>query len=301
MDIKGLRYFIAAAERLNFTTAAKECYVTQTAMSLHINKMETELGFKLFDRGKRSVELTSAGIDFLHQARTIVEDYSIAVAHSMDVAVGVTGSLNVLLPSCIEGFVFMDNFREFIKEYPEVQLNLKVDKPSSLVNNLRRRRTDVVIAPPYDMDIDPEIDTIHMRYDSPIVICSKDHPLADPSLRLTSDMLSDETVALTVSTATPATFRSLGDKWRTAGIKLHEVMEVSNMDEMIMCIDLNRAIGIVPAFVGQHLDALSHGLAFRDDIIFENDPPILETSAGFLKDNLNPVLQNFLKFCKPTD
>ncbi|MDR2771118.1 MAG: LysR family transcriptional regulator, partial [Clostridiales Family XIII bacterium] len=52
MDIKGLQYFIAAAERLNFTTAAKECYITQTAMSLHISKMEDELGFKLFNRNR---------------------------------------------------------------------------------------------------------------------------------------------------------------------------------------------------------------------------------------------------------
>jgi DNA-binding transcriptional LysR family regulator len=301
MDIKGLRYFIAAAERLNFTTAAKECYVTQTAMSLHINKMETELGFKLFDRGKRSVELTAAGIDFLHQARAIVEDYSLAVAHSTNVAVGVTGSLSVMLPSCMEGFVFMDIFKEFIDAYPEVQLNLKVDKPTNLVSDLRRGRADVVISPPYDMDIDPEIQTLHMRYDPPIFLCSKEHPFADPALRLTSGMLSEEIIVLTVSPDIPATSRALSDKWRTAGIILHNTLQVSNMDEMIMNINLNRAIGVVPSFVGEHIDTLSHDITYRDDMIYENDPPILETSAGFLTGNLNPVLQNFLKYCKPTD
>ncbi|WP_083837879.1 LysR family transcriptional regulator [Acetobacterium woodii] len=48
MDIKGLRYFLSAAENLSFTKAAIEQKVTQTAISLSIGKMEDELGFKLF-------------------------------------------------------------------------------------------------------------------------------------------------------------------------------------------------------------------------------------------------------------
>mgnify|MGYP003378439773 CR=1 FL=1 len=47
MDIRGLKYFISAAECLNFTRAAKECFITQTAMSQHIANMEKELGFQL--------------------------------------------------------------------------------------------------------------------------------------------------------------------------------------------------------------------------------------------------------------
>ena len=61
MDIKGLRYFISAAENLSFTKTALEQNVTQTAISLCISKMEEELGFKLFTRKNRSVQLTEAG------------------------------------------------------------------------------------------------------------------------------------------------------------------------------------------------------------------------------------------------
>ena len=49
MDMKSLNYFVHAAETLNFTKAAKECYISQTAISLSIAKMEEELGFMLFD------------------------------------------------------------------------------------------------------------------------------------------------------------------------------------------------------------------------------------------------------------
>ena len=53
MDIKGMLYFISAAENLSFTKAALEKNVTQTAISLSISKMEEELGFQLFTRQKR--------------------------------------------------------------------------------------------------------------------------------------------------------------------------------------------------------------------------------------------------------
>lgn len=69
MDIRGLKYFISAAECLNFTRAAKECFITQTAMSQHIANMEKELGFQLFRRNNRNVELTTAGRDFYEQMK----------------------------------------------------------------------------------------------------------------------------------------------------------------------------------------------------------------------------------------
>ena len=69
MDIRGIKYFISAAECLNFTRAARECFITQTAMSQHIANMEKELGFQLFRRNNRNVELTPAGRDFYEQKR----------------------------------------------------------------------------------------------------------------------------------------------------------------------------------------------------------------------------------------
>ena len=84
MDIRGLKYFISAAECLNFTRAAKECFITQTAMSQHIANMEKELGFQLFRRNNRNVELTTAGRDFYEQMKAVVHSYDNAVRHSQN-------------------------------------------------------------------------------------------------------------------------------------------------------------------------------------------------------------------------
>ena len=70
MNIHSLQYFCSVAKHLNFSKAAEECHIAQTAMSRSIAAMEDELGFRLFDRTRHHVELTPAGAYFLKEAKS---------------------------------------------------------------------------------------------------------------------------------------------------------------------------------------------------------------------------------------
>ena len=70
MSIQRLPVFLSAAEHLNFTRAAEEQCISQTAVSQQIKLLEQELGYALFVRGKRGVSLTPAGEVFYRQSRT---------------------------------------------------------------------------------------------------------------------------------------------------------------------------------------------------------------------------------------
>jgi DNA-binding transcriptional LysR family regulator len=294
MDIKGLRYFIAAAERLNFTTAAKECFITQTAMSLHINKMETELGFRLFERTKRNVELTDAGRDFLSYAYTMVEDYGSAVQHSMGIAVGVSGVLNVLLPACIEGFVFMDKFKKFRAEYPDVILNLSVHQPDTTITHLKKKHVDIAIGLPYDMEVEPDIQVINMRDDPAVVLCSPDHPFTSRKNKIKAVELENETLVMTISDHTPNSTKVIRKKWHAAGFDLADYIAVKNMDEMLMLIELGRGIGIFPSFVRDYLGRLTQDIT-EVDVVFKQPLLMTTTVIGYMKDNVNPILDHFVR------
>ena len=72
MQLRQLEYFIAVAEHLNFTKAAQQFYISQTAVTLQIKALEEELGVTLFHRSNRKVELTPAGKTFLEDANAIL-------------------------------------------------------------------------------------------------------------------------------------------------------------------------------------------------------------------------------------
>ena len=62
MTIQDINCFLNLAETLNYTKTADELFISQPAVTRHINALETELGFKLFNRSvKRKIALTEAG------------------------------------------------------------------------------------------------------------------------------------------------------------------------------------------------------------------------------------------------
>ncbi|MGL6234768.1 MAG: LysR family transcriptional regulator [Segniliparus sp.] len=75
LDVHDLRCFLAVAERLSFTRAARDLHTSTSPLSRRIRDMEHTLGVKLFLRDTRSVELTFTGSALLPIARDIVEKF----------------------------------------------------------------------------------------------------------------------------------------------------------------------------------------------------------------------------------
>jgi LysR family transcriptional regulator, benzoate and cis,cis-muconate-responsive activator of ben and cat genes len=95
MELRHLRYFIAAAEAENVTRAALKLHVSQPALSRQIRDLEEELGFALFERSAKSVRLTEAGKTFLTEARAVMQRADEAVSRARAIATGGGGELHV--------------------------------------------------------------------------------------------------------------------------------------------------------------------------------------------------------------
>ena len=83
MELRQLKYFITSADTLNFTEAARLCYITQSTLSQQIKQLETELGVQLFERIGKRVFLTETGRDFLPYARQTVADFRFCCRYSV--------------------------------------------------------------------------------------------------------------------------------------------------------------------------------------------------------------------------
>src|SRR5215217_8192488 len=95
VELRHLRYFIAVAEELNFTRAARQMHMAQPPLSAAIRQLERDLGVDLFVRTTREVKLTEAGRAFLEGARRTLADADRAAEDAKRAAAGKLGRLRI--------------------------------------------------------------------------------------------------------------------------------------------------------------------------------------------------------------
>ena len=89
MDIRQLQRFIAVARARNFTRAAESMLIAQPSLSKQIHLLEEQLGFALFERGTRPIQLTRAGQRFYEDAVALVEKFEQITSNARQLALGV--------------------------------------------------------------------------------------------------------------------------------------------------------------------------------------------------------------------
>jgi DNA-binding transcriptional LysR family regulator len=126
MELRQLRYFIAAGEEQHIHRAAKRLRIAQPALSRQIQNLEEEIGFELFERLPRGVRLSPAGKLYLNDARRIMAEIGGAVGRTRRIAHGQAGVLRV---GCVDSLswngIVPDSFKVFREQQPDAELDLR--------------------------------------------------------------------------------------------------------------------------------------------------------------------------------
>lgn len=125
MELRHLRYFVAVAEARHMTRAAERLGIKQPPLSQQIKLLETELGFELFRRHPKGVELTAGGRAYLPDARAILASVDMAAAKAARAAKGIHGSICVGVTSSAAAHPFIPQIiRAYRAAYPDVNIDL---------------------------------------------------------------------------------------------------------------------------------------------------------------------------------
>ena len=95
MSTNQLTYFIAVAENQNFTKAAAQCYLTQTAITQQIQILEKQMDVVLIDRTSRPIKLTQAVHIFYHEAKDILARINLAIQNTKNAHNAASGLLRI--------------------------------------------------------------------------------------------------------------------------------------------------------------------------------------------------------------
>uniref|UniRef100_UPI003B52F05E LysR family transcriptional regulator n=1 Tax=Roseovarius indicus TaxID=540747 RepID=UPI003B52F05E len=145
VTIRQIRYFVATAEAGQVSRAAEICNITQSSITLAINRLEDELGQKLFVRQSRGMLLTAQGEDFLRHCHAILQTLDDAMELCPAVPSDLTATIRVGMTGTIAGYVFPPFWRKFKREFPRITLAVVEAEYAELEKALLADELDMVM------------------------------------------------------------------------------------------------------------------------------------------------------------
>ncbi|WP_354644642.1 LysR family transcriptional regulator [Kitasatospora camelliae] len=172
LDLRKLRYFVAVAEHLGFGRAAQELYIAQPVLSRQIRSLEEELGYPLFTRTTRRVELTAAGRQLQKEAKRITATVDTALRRVQEAARGERR----LAVAFSAGLRVAEAIREFTAHHPDVGIDVLPLPWSERDAPLRDGRAQVgYLRRPFD---DTGLRTVPIGHETKVACLPATHRLA---------------------------------------------------------------------------------------------------------------------------
>ena len=176
MTITQLEYIIALDTYRNFVNAAESCNVTQPTLSMQIQKLEDELGVKVFDRSKQPVIPTGIGEGIIAQARNVLKEHSKIIELIQDEKGIIKGNLRLGIIPTIAPYLIPRFLIKFLTKYPDVNLIVNEMTTDQIIYQLKNDLLDcgIMASPIKDKNLNEET----MYYEEFVTYVSPSNKLA---------------------------------------------------------------------------------------------------------------------------
>ena len=178
MELRTLRYFLAAAGEENITRAADVLHITQPTLSRQLMDLEKELGVTLMTRGKQGLTLTDDGIFFRQRAEEIVELADRLEQAFVEKNTEISGLISIGATESVGSRLFAGIIKSFSEKYPLVRFQLYNEMADYLKDRMDKGLIDVaLLLEPVDTS---KYDFIRLsQKETWGVLMRDDHPLAE--------------------------------------------------------------------------------------------------------------------------
>ena len=290
ITLRQFEAFVAVADLRSFAAASERLGLTSSAVSQLVAELESTLGFRVFDRNTRKVNLSSAGRDFLGSAETVLRHMRLAESAAADVRNRAAGVVRVGAPLVLAGSVLPAAIRAFGEQRPKVVVRIRDTAVDALVDSVASGDVDLSVGP--DRAAGDGV-TREPVFDSPWVLwCAPTHPLAARKV-LRWDELRD----VPLVAAGRDHERSVAQMHVNApeGERLRPVDIVDNISTALGLAAEGLAVTLAPAYVGVLAEKLGLVMrrvtqpeAIRQVCVYRptvrSMPPAAEAFAEFLVD-----------------
>lgn len=293
VELRVWRQFLVLAEVLHFGRAAQQLNMTQPPLTQAIAQLEATLGLRLFERTKRSVQLSAAGAALLPEVGDLLARAGALPAYARAAAAGEVGRLRLAFVSTVGYELLPQWVRAFREEYPKVELDLLEATGDVQLPLLARDDMDAGFMLHFP-GFEPA-GLAHRRIvQEPLVLAlPEQHRLANAAVLLLSDVLR-EPVVIFPRRIVPSLYDAIFALYHAAGAAPVVVQEAIQMQTIVNLVSAGLGVAWVPESVMQFQRP---GVVYRN-VVGQRGivMPGCETSLVWTNQNSSPALGRFLAF-----
>ncbi len=289
MTFTQLEYIVAVDTYRHFAEAASQCYVTQPTLSMQIQKLEEELGVKVFDRSKQPVLPTEPGIEIIEQARKVLAERD-ALTEMIEAKKGiVNGELKIGIIPTLAPYLLPLFIPGFAKKYPKVKVIVHELTTDLILARLREGKIDVgvLVTPLNEHGIKEHV----LFYEELLVYVSKNNDAYKKSYVLAKDIDPSKLWLLEEGHCFRSQIINLCELKKSSKEGNLFEYEAGSLETLRRLVDLNDGITILPELATMDISPKQQ----QNLRYFKSPVPVREVSIVTHRDFVKKKLVELLK------
>ncbi|MDZ7773257.1 MAG: hydrogen peroxide-inducible genes activator [Balneolaceae bacterium] len=297
MNLQQLRYIIAVDDHRHFGRAAEACHVTQPTLSMMVQKLEEELGVKLFDRNRQPVVPTGIGVKVIRQARAAVR-HAEEIPEVIEAERGtLRGQLRLGVIPTLAPYLLPHFVPSFVRDHPEVKLAVSEMVTGRIEEELREGSIDAgLLVTPLD---NAALEEIPLFYEKFYAYLAHSHPLFDKEYILAEDIDVNQLWLLEEGHCFRSQILELCELKRSQVQEASFTYEAGSIETLRKFVERNNGITILPELATVDMRE-EHRARLRS---FHKPEPVREVSLAihrtYLKRRLVDALREAILECLP--
>lgn len=289
MTLVQLEYVIAVDTYRNFVVAAQKCFVTQPTLSMQIQKLEDNLGVRIFDRSRQPVVPTELGIQVIAQARRILDESKQLTEIIKVFNNELSGELKIGVIPTVAPYLLPQIIPAFNQKYPKVQLMIWEYTTEQIIQTLKVGLLDCgILATPLE---EVSLHEIPLFYESFVVYLSSSSSLISKNTLSYKDLNFDELWLLNEGHCMRNQVLNICQKKKVGDTTKQFEYNTGSIETLKRMVDLNSGITILPELSLKDLSAEQSSRVRR----FSSPIPVREisivTHRNFLKRGVIKALE----------
>jgi DNA-binding transcriptional LysR family regulator len=288
VEFRQVRYALSVAKERSFTRAANRLNISQSSVSEQVRALEEEIGFPLFRRTSRGIEVTERGRTFLYEAERVVGDVLSLTDTAQRLRGALSDTLTIGMGSGMAQIFMPRLFRDLNEQVAGVRLEILTAPTRNIFNDLHEERLDAGIA----IESDPDRVPAGLIFDrlteaEMALIVHPKHPFARVRQPIDVGRLLAEPIVM--SELTVGYGQIVLSLFSDLGIRPNTLAVVDNIETMKVIVQSGKGVAIVPRPCAENevelgvLKALAiaptRSVAFS---LFRRRQPLPRRKEGFL-------------------